>query len=132
MDTHIFHLVYKADVQRYRRDGLYRPPSLASQGFIHFTAQPRLVLEVANHYFLPREPLPLILSVEVQRLREPLRYEPPLATSAGPPLHSRPGLLFPHLYGPLNWDAVTEVGSLRHEEGGFLWPDHFQPASILD
>jgi diamine N-acetyltransferase len=68
--------------------GTYEPPSLAAEGFIHFST-PRQVLRVAEERFRGVDDL-LLLIVDDDRLHAPLKYEDG----------------FPHLYGPLNLDAV--------------------------
>lgn len=79
--------------------GEYRHPSLDKQGFIHFSEPtPEQLLSVANALFLGQPGLVLLVA-DLSRLAAPLRYE-----------EYEPGSLhFPHLYGPLNLDAVTEV-----------------------
>ena len=79
--------------------GEYRHPSLDRQGFIHFSEPtPEQLLSVANALFLGQTGL-VLLVVDSARLRVPLIYE---EYEPGSP-H------FPHLYGPLQLDAVTEV-----------------------
>jgi uncharacterized protein (DUF952 family) len=47
-----------------------------------------------------------------------VRYEAPTTAT-----HGGASELFPHLYGPLNLDAVTAVEALRTlEDGGFAFP----------
>ena len=36
-------------------DGLYYPPTYAVDGFIHATGDPRLLIEVANHFYKESE-----------------------------------------------------------------------------
>jgi uncharacterized protein (DUF952 family) len=70
------------------------------------------VARVANARFAGASDL-VLLCVSVARLQAPLRYEP-----------GEPGSdeLFPHLYGPLNADAVMRVVPLVESEGGFALP----------
>jgi uncharacterized protein (DUF952 family) len=70
------------------------------------------VLRVANARFAGTRDL-VLLCVVVQRLRAPLRYEP------GEPDGDE---LFPHLYGPLNPDAVVRVLPFTEGENGFVLP----------
>ena len=53
---------------------------------------------VLDRYFRGQADL-VVLKIDVQRLRSPLRWENP------PGSNER----FPHIYGPLNVDAVTGV-----------------------
>ena len=75
-----------------KRAGEYRPPSLDAEGFIH-SSLPEQVLGVANRFYAGQKDL-LLLWIDPQRLRASIHYEP------------ADGELFPHIYGPLNLDAV--------------------------
>ena len=55
----------------------------------------------------------VLLGVKVDRLGAPLRYEPGDAGSAE---------FFPHVYGPLNIDAVAWVAPLSEGPNGFELP----------
>jgi uncharacterized protein (DUF952 family) len=89
----------------------YRPASLASEGFIHFSA-PEQAVATANRYYAGRADL-LLVVVNPERLSAELRWEPPApvtpagqAPAGGTPA---PGELFPHLYGTIDTAAVTIV-----------------------
>ncbi|PDV97609.1 DUF952 domain-containing protein [Candidatus Chloroploca asiatica] len=90
---HLAHAIAWAEAQRL---GFYAPPSLDSEGFIHFSTEAQLPGVVERFY--KHQPNMVLLVVEVDRLTAALRYE-----------ESEPGKFFPHLYGPLNLDAVVEV-----------------------
>jgi uncharacterized protein (DUF952 family) len=68
------------------------------------------VVRVANARFAGRRDL-VLLRVAVDRLRAPLRYEP------GDPGSDE---LFPHLYGPLDIDAVVRVIPFVEDRAGFV------------
>lgn len=78
-----------------KRAGEYRPPSVDAEGFIH-ASLPEQVLGVANRFYAGQNDL-LLLWIDPQRLRASIHYEP------------ADGELFPHIYGPLNLDAVQIV-----------------------
>ncbi|AAF09825.1 DUF952 domain-containing protein [Deinococcus radiodurans] len=80
-----------------QRAGVYSAPSMEMQGFIHLSA-PAQVIGVANFLYAGQSGL-LLLVIDPAKLRAELRWE---EYEPGSP-H------FPHLYGPLNLDAVTEV-----------------------
>jgi diamine N-acetyltransferase len=70
--------------------GTYEPASLGEEGFIHLST-PRQVIAVAEERFRGAEDLVLLLVDELRlQAQAPLKYE------GG----------FPHLYGPLNLEAV--------------------------
>lgn len=96
----IYHLAVKAEWEAVRHLEEYRAESLALEGFLHCSKDHNQALAVANRLFQGREDL-LVLEVETDRLRSPLKHEP-----------SRSGEIYPHIYGPLNTDAVTRVLSL--------------------
>jgi uncharacterized protein (DUF952 family) len=74
-------------------------------GFIHFSAAGQLAGTVAKH-FAKQSDLVLI-AVDAGRLGPHLKWE-----------RSRGDALFPHLYGPLRFDAVRWVRPLPDEIGG--------------
>ncbi len=91
----IYHIISRADWETASQQGSYRAASLASEGFIHFSTR-RQVPRTLAKFYAGRSGL-VLLCVEVDRLKSELRYE------------EADGQLFPHLYGPLNLDAVIEV-----------------------
>jgi uncharacterized protein (DUF952 family) len=70
------------------------------------------VVRVADARFAGARDL-VLLCVAVQRLDAPLRYEPGEQGSDE---------LFPHLYGPLNGDAVLQAVPFPEAPGGFALP----------
>ncbi|RPI34981.1 MAG: DUF952 domain-containing protein [Chloroflexota bacterium] len=88
----IVHLLPPPDWDAARNSGEYRASSLESVGFIHFS-RPEQIVEVANRYY-PDAPDLVMLWVNPTRLRDEVRW----AQNADG--------VFPHLYGPLNLDAV--------------------------
>ncbi|WP_261565066.1 DUF952 domain-containing protein [Frankia gtarii] len=98
----------------------YRPVSLGTEGFIHFST-PEQIVGTANRFYAGRDDL-LLVVVDPQRLTAPLRWEPPaavvpaapVATASVPPAAATAsgpatGELFPHLYGPIDAGAVAAV-----------------------
>ncbi len=80
--------------------GEYRAGSLAEEGFIHCSEDEAQMLRVANRLFNGRTDL-LVLDLNVDALTSPLKREP-----------SRSGEIYPHIYGPINTDAVVRVRRL--------------------
>lgn len=76
--------------------GLYRGDTLATEGFIHCSTAAQVV-RVADARFGGRAGL-VLLCIDADRVGSDVRYEPAEA-----------GELFPHIYGPLNIDAVALV-----------------------
>jgi uncharacterized protein (DUF952 family) len=125
--TRILHIVRKTEWEAAQRDGVYRPPSLEKEGFIHFS-QSQQVLMVANAFYAGQSDL-VIVEVDSDLLRASLRWEPP----DGPPLslnqtEASAQRRFPHLYGPLNLDAVVAVHEFPLEtDNHFILPPGLTP-----
>src|SRR5579863_2870559 len=93
----ILHVVPAAEWARARAAGVYAPASLRELGFIHF-CEPHQLAGVLARFFAARTDL-VVLTVREDQLRAELRREPV------------DGDVFPHLFGPLNLDAVVDVRS---------------------
>lgn len=96
----IYHIAIGADWAQAQADGAYTRSSvdrtLAEEGFIH-ASQASQVARTANKFYRDVPGDLLLLTIDVARLRPELRLED--VPGAGQP--------FPHIYGPLNLDAVV-------------------------
>ncbi len=91
-------------------NGMHTDPSLESEGFIHCSGSEQ-VSGTASRFFEGRTDL-LLLEIDPAALSSPLVYE----DSYG---HGE----FPHLYGPLNLDAVVDaVPFPPGDDGSFRLP----------
>ncbi len=93
----ILHIAATEDWDAARALGQYRADSLAAEGFIHCSTAVQVLIP-ANERFHGRTDL-LLLVIDPARLAAELVYEDCYAS----------GEAFPHLYGPLNLDAVLRV-----------------------
>ena len=121
-DACIFHISTREAAAALRQSAQYRAPSLAVGGFIHFS-QAHQVLDVLKAFYAGQPDL-VLLVVDPGRLLSPLKYEPP----AHPPGTTgsdeiAPDQLFPHLYGPLNTDAILDVVDVARFDGSPVYPD---------
>jgi uncharacterized protein (DUF952 family) len=92
----------------------YVPASYAQDGFIHCTRGADLLVLVANRHFRTTPGDFLMLVIDARLLTAPLKYE---ALDEAMPYP------FPHIYGPLNRDAIDEVIEMpRAVDGTFLAP----------
>lgn len=107
----IFHILKGAGWEDALRHGRYAPASLEAEGFIHCSTRDQ-VIETANRWYLGQADL-LLLAIDPLRLNSELRYERPAN-----PADERRGQVFPHLYGPLNLDAVAQVIEFPCERDG--------------
>ncbi len=89
--------------------GEYLHPSLGSEGFIHCSTRSQVV-RTASRYFRGQTGL-VLLVIDPGLAAAEIRYE-----ASGVEV-------FPHLYGPLNLDAVVEVLRFQPDaEGHFSFP----------
>ena len=112
MSSIIYHLAFRADWEAGQAGGEYLAPSLAEEGFIHASGDEEQMLRVAARLFAGRADL-LALDVDTERLPDdsPVIREP-----------ARSGEIYPHVYGPINPDAVIRVRALV--------PDASQPSGF--
>lgn len=121
----IYHLVTESEFRTQAKGNEYVPARFDQDGFIHCTGEPDTLLAVANDYFSSVEEPILVLVIETANLTTEVRFEPPAPIEGSGTSHLKEAQLFPHIYGPLNLDAVTEIGVLRKNDGAYQWPDRF-------
>ncbi|BDU07496.1 DUF952 domain-containing protein [Nocardia cyriacigeorgica] len=116
-DTHtLVHLCTVTEWRTAEATGERRPPSLDTEGFVHLST-PRQVHLPANRLFAGRRDL-VLLRLYPARLGSPVRWEPGVPSDD-------PGMLFPHLYGPLPAAAVVAVEDFQPDaQGVFAELDH--------
>ena len=95
--------------------GRYAPESLAIEGFIHCSTIEQ-VSGTANRYYRGQRDL-VLLRIDEALLNSPLKYERPDRGGG-----YREEMYFPHIYGPLNLGAVTEVIDFPCEVDGTFVP----------
>ena len=106
MPPFIHHLIGAAEWAQARRAPLYAPPSLAAEGFVHCSTADQLLATATRH--LPGRRDLLVLTIRVDRLTSALRWEE----------SHQDGERFPHVYGPLDLDAVVAVHPLEADAAG--------------
>ena len=93
------------------RQGVFTgAPVDIADGFIHFSTAAQAP-ETARRHFAGQDDL-LLVAVDAEKLGEALKFEV-----------SRGGDLFPHLFAPLDLDAVQWVKSLPLGADGHVFPD---------
>lgn len=105
----IYHLAPAARWQQWPADTDYLPAEFDADGFIHCTAGDDLMLRVANTFYKQVPGAFVLLVIDTERLRSTLKWE-----ESNDELRS----LFPHIYGPINRDAIVEVREARRAESG--------------
>jgi glutathione S-transferase len=112
----LYHIATAPDWDRARQEGEYRTSTrgrtLSEEGFIHASTAAQ-VLPVANVVSLDEQQDLVLLVLDTSRIEAEIRREP-VPGWADP---------FPHIYGPLNVDAVIRAVPLeRDAAGSFRWP----------
>lgn len=112
----IYHLAYRNDWDQAQRAGEYRQSTkgrtLEQQGFIHGCAKPAQVDQVANAFYRGDSDI-VVLVIDEEKVRSEVRHD------------SVPGFdtPLPHIYGPLNPDAVIDTVPLQAgPDGQFRYP----------
>jgi uncharacterized protein (DUF952 family) len=100
----IFHITTRKAWEDARTKGEYTVESLASEGFIHCSTLAQ-VLPVADKFYKGQSGL-VLLVIEPALLSSTLKWEPP--SGGTPPPGVPAGDPFPHIYGPINLDAVVK------------------------
>ena len=116
----IFHITSRRAWAGAQERGGYRAESLATEGFIHCSTLSQ-VLPVAENFYKGQHGL-VLLAIEPALLSSSLKWEPP--SGGTPPPGVPQGDLFPHIYGPINVDAVVNVVDLEQNfQGKFRIPN---------
>jgi uncharacterized protein (DUF952 family) len=118
-DELIMHIANQEDWAAAQIAGTYRAASLESEGFLHCSTAAQVVA-VANAFFAAQTGL-LLLTIDPARVQAPLRYEAPAPPDGSTPAALADESRFPHLYGPLNLDAVVRVVPFVPDAQGRFW-----------
>ena len=102
----IFHLVRKKDWKEQKKEARYHPETIDSKGFIHCSSG-KNIEEVANRLFRGERRI-LLIVINTSLIEPELKYEKDEETN----------ISYPHIYGPLNLDAVIDKIELVPEEDG--------------
>lgn len=103
----VFHIARSGDWEAALAEGSYRMSTLdrtlAEEGFVHCACREQ-VAGVRERYCAGQSGL-LVLAVDVDRLGAEVRFEDGGGSGGGE--------LFPHVYGPIEVDAVVSVTPLE-------------------
>lgn len=109
----IYHITTRTAWEEAQAAGQYTALSLATEGFIHASTY-KQVVGTANLFFQGQGGL-VLLSLDDGLLKSMLRFDP--VTAHGGVQE------FPHIYGPINLDAVVDVIDFFPEpDGTFSFP----------
>jgi uncharacterized protein (DUF952 family) len=96
MTTPIYHIVTEEEYNRQRSKEHYIHESLNLEGFIHCSFEEQ-INGVLKRYFKNADSL-MLLRITTEKLTAKYVIEP-----------STGSVLYPHVYGPINWDSVEEA-----------------------
>jgi uncharacterized protein (DUF952 family) len=100
-----FHLTTAETWARQRDQSTYLPDAFAQDGFIHCTDGEQNMVDTANRYYAADPSQFICLVIEQERVASEIRYEDP-------------NRIYPHIYGPLNVNAVIAVRAFERDADG--------------
>lgn len=105
------HILSGKDLEIAQKEGVYTPSSLESEGFIHCSTVAQ-TLRTANTFYRNQDDL-MLLWIAEDEVNAEIRFED----------LKNEDMLFPHIYGALNLDAVVDQQPFIKGEGGkFILP----------
>jgi len=107
----IFHIVSNKDWQNNQRYGVYRPELREKEGFIHCATADQIE-DVANRYFKGQNNI-LLVVIDFGKIKSDVKMEDTEGR----------GEEYPHIYGPLNLDAVLDKIKLHSDQDGLFQID---------
>jgi uncharacterized protein (DUF952 family) len=103
-----FHYTPASHFEKFGPGEDYTPPQFAQEGFIHCTDGAENMLKVVNSIYRDDPRHFLALYIDKTRVKSPIKYDDPEE-------------IYPHIYGPLNTDAIADKRpALRNADGAFL------------
>ncbi len=107
----IYHMLPVDVWKSHPADQAYVSDTLATEGFTHCTGQGEMLPVVANRFYRTVPGAFILLCIDEERVQAPVKWE------------AADDHLFPHIYGPLNRDAIVDVIDFpRKGDGTFLAP----------
>jgi uncharacterized protein (DUF952 family) len=94
----------------------YLPRDYEQEGFIHATKGDELLCRVANRVYTDFSGDLLVLVIAEAKVLSPIKYE-----------MAKDGLLYPHIYGPLNTDAIVDIRRMEKRDGHWALGPSIRP-----
>ena len=104
----IYHLISQSQWDISKTQTQHEADSLADEGFIHCSENIDQLIRVANRIYANRSDM-LALEVDTNLLTAPMIREA-----------SKSGEIYPHIYGPLNINAIKAVSNLVVKDAQFI------------
>ena len=125
----ILHLLSRESWAEAQANGQLLASSVATEGFAHCSTEHQMV-DVANKYYSGATNM-VLLNIDPTKLTSQMKFEPPAHLDGSPALPHES--LFPHIYGPINLDAVIEVIDFPcNEHGAFTAPPQLKTYSVVN
>ncbi|HWF45325.1 MAG TPA: DUF952 domain-containing protein [Candidatus Kapabacteria bacterium] len=114
----IYHFVTEEDLAQALTAAEYAPKSLEKEGFIHCSRLDQ-VIAVAN-FLAPYDESMYLFEIDESKVNAKIKYEDAMNNRA----------LYPHIYGPLNRDAIVNKYPLDWDgEEGYQLPETLRKIS---
>lgn len=105
-----YHMVPKKYYESQNAKSDYLPAEFNRDGFIHCTDGEFMVSGIAYNIFKKLDDDLLVLFIDKEKVQAKTQYDDPES-------------LYPHIYGPLNRDAIVKVGNMvRDRKGDWIFP----------
>lgn len=112
--TLTYHLVLQNYWEAQNSQSEYRPEPMQAgrEDFIHCTDGAANMAATANRYYRATPGQFILLVIDLDKVKAPVKYEDA-------------GHIYPHIYGPLNRDAIVNIIPMPRAEDGqeFLPPE---------
>jgi uncharacterized protein (DUF952 family) len=96
----IYHITTKEAWQEAIEKGAYTAPSLNEEGFIHCSQEAQIEGVLQRYYAGQHDLVKLVIDTDKLNVRFVFEWSPSTSDT------------FPHIYGPINLDAVKEVSEI--------------------
>jgi uncharacterized protein (DUF952 family) len=97
---------------QYKGEAEYLPRDYKQEGFIHATKGNDLLLKVANRVYPAYDGNLVLLVIDEDSVKSEVKYE-----------QAKDGNLYPHIYGPLNTDAIIQAKRMVKRNGMWVLPE---------
>ena len=114
LEAKILHITTRSAWEEAQAHGEYTAPSLSIEGFIHCSTLSQ-ILPVAENFYKGQKGL-VLLVIDPELLASALQWEAP--SEHIPHVGVPEGEKFPHVYGPINLNAVIKVVDFNENESG--------------
>lgn len=122
--TTILHLVSIDYYNSIPSNEPYLPREFEQDGFIHCTQGEEMLRQVANTFYKSTHGEYVVLVIDEQQVNSTVKYEPAVPVD-GEEVDVSDQLLFPHIYGALNREAIEAVvAAHRGDDGTFIGFEH--------